>query len=222
MPCSRFVERPGLPRTQPSSWFFAARRAWPRPKRSPGVVALVAGATLEATIDTRVLEDDADADTDADVADARARARARARAYVDAHATTEANAMWWCRWHWNTSHQRGHGRRVAALYQWVRVSDATIDAHRAAGGGDALQPASAARTSDGDAGRVSVYTTHASVVGAVGACVLRCRCSMSPRPAAKFGAVAHSDEGVGGSYAEYPARSVQALPPPWCARKVAA
>ena len=168
-PLSRFAERlAAFLRTQPASWFFCGRavRLGPRPKRSPGVVALVAGATLEATIDTRVLEDDADA-ADAD---------AHADADADAHAATEANATVAVplALEYLTSYE-GMGAVSLRCLSGCACPTQTIDAHRAAGGGGSVQPAAAATTSDGDAGaRVSVYTTHAfSVVGAVGACVLQ-------------------------------------------------
>ena len=142
-------------------------RLGPRPKRSPGVVALVAGATLEATIDTRVLEDDADdaaADSHAADADADAIAASEANATVVVPLALE----------YLTSYE-GMGAVSLRCLSGCACPTQTIDAHRAAGGGGAVQPAAAATTSDGDAGaRVSVYTTHAfSVVGAVGACVLQ-------------------------------------------------
>ena len=56
-PLSRFADRlPDFLETRPRSWFFCSRaaRPGPRPKRSPGVVALEPGATMHATVDTRM------------------------------------------------------------------------------------------------------------------------------------------------------------------------
>ena len=63
-PLSRFVERlPAFLQTRPRSWFFCGRaaRLGPRPKRSPGVVALEPGATMHASVDTRLHADAAEA-----------------------------------------------------------------------------------------------------------------------------------------------------------------